>query len=215
MSFLKKYKPALYGILVLAGVGLIFFGNSLQFNASSFLFKKLSAVKALFSFPVLTFNYEAQGGHEENGDFLKAEVIFRPPEIAYDQLIVARGLKDGVREGQIVLFGENIIIGFVGEVFEESSRVVSFSSFGGEHNVFLEEAGVSASSVGHGNGELRVFLPRDFPVFAGDRVFSLTSARYVVGFVEEIVSSPSAPLKVLKIKQPFNVYNLYSVSILK
>lgn len=215
MTFLKKYKPALYGILVLAGISLVFFGNSLQFNASSFLFKKLAVVKALFSFPVLTFNSEVQNDHEENEDFLKAEVIFRPPEIAYDQLIAAKGLKDGVKEGQIVLFGENIIIGFVGEVFEESSRVVSFSAFGDEHNVFLEEAGVSATAVGHGNGELRVSLPRDFPVFAGDRVFSLTSARYVVGFVEEIISSPSAPLKVLKIKQPFNVYNIYSVSILK
>ncbi|QQG46289.1 MAG: hypothetical protein HYY55_00370 [Candidatus Niyogibacteria bacterium] len=155
------------------------------------------------------------GLFENSADFMEATVILRPPAIEYGQLIVSKGLSDGVTEGKIVLLGDSVIVGAVGEVFSGSSRVISYSDYGREQNVFLEQAGISASAVGQGNNELEITLPRDFPVYAGDRAFSLTDPPYLVGLVERVESSASSPVKTLKIKQPFNIHNIYSVRILK
>ncbi|MEK7566970.1 MAG: rod shape-determining protein MreC [Patescibacteria group bacterium] len=147
--------------------------------------------------------------------FLEARVLMVPPAIDYDQLIVGKGAQDGVESGKIVLVGQNIIFGTVGDVFSGSSRIISFSSYGREQNVFLEKAGISATATGRGNNELAVTLPRDFPAEVGDKAYSMTDRPYLVGLVEKIEAHPSSPIKTLKIRQPFNIYNLRSVNILK
>jgi len=146
---------------------------------------------------------------------VSALVLFRPPSISYDQFIVGRGEKDGVAPGDLVLAAPNIILGRVAEVFSETSRIESFSSYGFELNVSLEKAKISAGATGRGNHEFEVTLPRDFPVEVGERVFSLTDPPYLVGEIEEVSSSASAPTKKLIIRQPFNIYGLRSVNILK
>jgi len=144
-----------------------------------------------------------------------ALILFRPPSVSYDQFIVSKGEKDGVAPGNLVLVYPNIILGKVAEVFSETSRVESFSSYGLELNVSLEKAKISASALGRGNHEFEITLPRDFPIEPGEKVFSLTNPPYLVGEIEKVSSSASAPTKKLIIRQPFNIYALRSVNILK
>lgn len=152
---------------------------------------------------------------EELKGTVSALILLRPPALAYDQLVVDKGKKDGVLLDKLVLAGPNIILGKVAEVFEETSRVMSFSSYGLETNVFLQKAGVSASASGLGNYEFVITLPRDFPAELGEQVFSLTDPPYFVGSVEKIASPASASTKKLTVRQPFNIYNLRKVNILK
>lgn len=169
--------------------------------------RDLEAAKGLLEFTVKI--------QEESKGTIAALILLRPPALAYDQLIVDKGKKDGVVSGNLVLVGPNIILGKVAEVFEETSRVISFSSHGLEENVFLQEAGISASASGLGNYEFAITLPRDFPAETGDQVFSLTDPPYLVGSVEKISSESSASTKKLTVRQPFNIYNLRQVNILK
>ena len=217
----SKRNLILISLLAIISAVLFFVGQSLEFKAAPFLFRKLASLKALFYFP--DWKNETQIGQNssldqdvwiDGGDFLEALVILRPPAIAHDQLIVNKGFKDGVMDGQLVVIDDSVIVGKVGEVFEDSSRVISFSSYGLEQNVFLQQAGISATALGFGNNELIITLPRDFPVSVGDKAVSLTSQPYLVGIIESIDLSPSSPLKTLRIKQPFNIYHLRSVNIL-
>lgn len=191
----------------------------METKTAPFLFRKIVYLKALVSFP----NWREGGAYqsqppehvlrsEENSEAL---IIFRPPAIAYDQLIIDKGFRDGVREGALVIYSDYVLIGKIAEVFEDSSRVISFSSYGLEQSVFLEKAGISATALGYGNGEMIITLPRDFPAIIGDKAVSIEAPAYLVGIVERVESSPSSPLKTFIIKQPFNIYNLRSVNILK
>ena len=229
-------------VFVLGAVFLFFFSATFKHSAASFVFRKIKTARSLVLSSSYDFlasknsllkentalrlklaDLETQKSlfefRQEKADlpenFIEAVVIFRPPAINYDQLILGKGAEDGVKQGQLVLAGKNIIIGTVSEVFDDSSRVVSFSSYGIEQNVFLAKPGVSVTAVGMGNNELSITLPRDFQAESGSAVFSLTNQPYIVGYVSEIETPPSAPVKTLKVKQPFNIYSLYSVNILK
>ncbi|MEK7598995.1 MAG: rod shape-determining protein MreC [Patescibacteria group bacterium] len=143
-----------------------------------------------------------------------AGIILAPPGLAYDQLIIDKGIEDGVAAGNMVLAGKNIILGYVEETFDSTSRVILLSSFGREQNLFLEKAGSAMLAVGKGANQLEASLPRDFPVETGENLFTLTEPPYLAGLVEKIDSGPSSPVKKLKIRQPFNLNNLRSVNIL-
>ena len=239
-----KYKIILLGFICGAAFALFFFGGTLETKAAAIFFKKIKSLSSI-GFSPATYNFFAlfkskSGILRENqelkerlmdleadmpratektdglqSEFLEAPVLIVPPAIDYDQLIVGRGIGDGVVSGQTVLAGHNVIFGTVGDVFDGSSRVISFSSYGREQNVFLEQAGISVLAIGAGNNELVVTLPRDFPVNLGDKAYSMTNRAHLVGLVEKIEIHPSSPTKILKIRQPFNVYNLRSVNIIK
>ncbi len=228
-------------VLIFAAIFLFFFADSFKGRVASLIFKKITATRSLIQLQTYDFFKNKTGLVKENRelklslaemeaeksilefspkentprDFIEAIVIFRPPAINYDQIILGKGSKDGVTPGQPVLAGKNMLIGTIGEVFDESSRAVLFSSYGLEQNVFLEKSGLAVSAVGQGNNELAITLPRDFQADENAAVFSLTDPPYIIGYVVYTQTSPNSSVKTLKIKQPFNMYNLYSVNILK
>ncbi len=212
-------KSILTGSLIIVFLLLFFFGDFLETKTAPYLFRKIVYFRALISFPGWQ-NDAGQSNPPEN--ILKSEdnlsealVIFSPPAISYDQLIINRGLKDGIKNGNLVIYSDYILVGKIAETYEDSSRVISFSSYGLEQNVFLEQAGISVIASGKGNGEMTVTLPREFSAVSGDKVLSLTKPEYLIGFVEKIESPVNSPLKTLVIKSPFNIYNLRSVRVLK
>lgn len=212
-------KSILTGSLIIVFLLLFFFGDFLETKTAPYLFRKIVYFRALISFPGWQ-NDAGQSNPPEN--ILKSEdnpsealVIFSPPAISYDQLIINQGFKDGIQNGNLVIYSDYILVGKIAETYEDSSRVISFSSYGLEQNVFLEQAGISVIASGKGNGEMTVTLPREFSAVSGDKVLSLTKPEYLIGFVEKIESPVNSPLKTLVIKSPFNIYNLRSVRVLK
>lgn len=144
---------------------------------------------------------------------IQASIILWPPAIAYDHVIINKGRENGVYEGNTVLAYDNIFLGKIGEVFDTSSRVYLISKFGNEHNVFFEHSNTVLRAVGYGNSELRVELPREFPVNTGEKVFLSKEVPYLIGFIEEIVSNPQSTLKSAYIRLPFNINNVHTVGI--
>ena len=145
----------------------------------------------------------------------RAGILFRPPATPYDQVIIDKGKKDGLKVGRRVLAYEDILLGQVDEVFESTSRVVLFSSYGQEQDVFLERAQISVSASGQGNSEFLVTLPRDFPVRIGERVFSGSEPAYLIGLVEAVTGEATSPIKKIRIRQPFNLNHLHTVYVLE
>lgn len=103
----------------------------------------------------------------------------------------------------------------VSEVFWDSSRVISPTSFGREYDVVLEGSKTAVTAVGAGNRELWIRLPREFPVAEGERVLTVGTHRYVVGVVARIVGETSSAIKEARIRQPLNVRSLLDVYVVE
>src|SRR3989304_2204585 len=90
-----------------------------------------------------------------------ARVISKPPRSFYDTLVVDAGSKEGIQVGEKVLYGDNIMIGEIAEVFEKTSKVRLFSSSGEVIDVTIGKRAVPALAVGIGGGNFEIQIPRD------------------------------------------------------
>ncbi|MBI2039177.1 MAG: hypothetical protein HYT22_02790 [Candidatus Niyogibacteria bacterium] len=234
-------------VIAIATTALFFFGPAVERPTAAFLFSKIRYMAGALAFGSSWVWGRSEGasplppaGNESAVAFPeRAAVIFRPPSIPYDQIIIDRGERDGIRTGMSVVApyrqasaidGETsallrkqnavsavdeIFIGWVSDVFWDSSRVVSPTSFGRETDVVLEGSETVAAAVGAGNRELRIRLPRDFPVTIGDRIFSVGSRRQIIGVVAEIAGETSSAIKEARIRQPVNERTLRFVYVIE
>ncbi len=152
---------------------------------------------------------------EEAKNFILASVILRPPLSPYDILIIDAGSKRGVKDGMLVLAAGNVLLGYVTDVSEEISKVRLISSFNEETNVLLEISGISAIAVGTGGENFRITLPRQIKVGVGDKVLTLGTQPYFVGFVEKIESQATDPYQKIIFRFPLNIQQLNQVFLLK
>lgn len=147
--------------------------------------------------------------------FLTASVIFRPPQTPYDMLIIDSGSNQGIKEGmQAIVFG-NILLGYVAEVFPDTSKVELISSFHEETNVVLESSNIPAIAVGLGGENFEIILPRPISVNLGERIIKLGNQPLLVGIVEKIENQNADPFQKIIFRLPLNIQYLKSVSLLK
>ncbi|MBI1957347.1 MAG: hypothetical protein HYS44_02740 [Candidatus Niyogibacteria bacterium] len=223
---MTRHPFSIIGFFCVLGVTvavLFFSGPVLERTTAAFLFSKIRYAAGAFALgsPWVWGRYSGvqaplQASREpERGVFpMRAAVIFRPPSIPYDQIIIDRGERDGVRLDMAVT-ADGIFIGRVSEVFWDSSRVISPTSFGREYDVVLEGSKTAVTAVGAGNRELWIRLPREFPVAEGERVLTVGTHRYVVGVVARIVGETSSAIKEARIRQPLNVRSLLDVYVVE
>ncbi len=147
--------------------------------------------------------------------FLTASVIFRPPQTPYDMLIIDSGSNQGIKEGmQAIVFG-NILLGYVAEVFPDTSKIKLISSFHEETNVVLESSNIPAIAVGLGGENFEIILPRPISVNLGERIIKLGNQPLLVGIVEKIENQNADPFQKIIFRLPLNIQYLKSVSLLK
>lgn len=144
-----------------------------------------------------------------------AKVIFRPPKVLFDSLIIDLGKESGLEKNMKVVAYGYIFIGRVKEVYQNSSKVKLISKYNHEENVFLENAGFSAIARGQGNYELMIELPSSLEIEVGERVYTLSPQPYLIGLIEKIEKSETDPLQKLHLTFPFNFNELKSVFIVR
>lgn len=152
---------------------------------------------------------------EEAKNFILASVISRPPLSPYDILIIDAGSGENAKEGMPVLAAGNVLLGYIADVSEGISKVKLISSFNEETNVILESSGVSAIAVGTGGENFKITLPRQIKVEAGEKVLTLGTRPYLLGFVEKIESQATDPYQKIIFRLPINIQNLNQVFLLK
>ncbi len=153
-------------------------------------------------------------GRSENVQTVVARVIARPPQSLYDTLVVDAGSKEGIKVGEKVLYGDNIMIGEIAEVFEKNSKVKLFSSSGENINVTVGKQAVPALAVGAGGGNFEIKIPRNTPVSLGDSILAPSIMPHLLGVIEYMEPKESDPFERILFKSPISPLEIETVEII-
>lgn len=154
-------------------------------------------------------------GRETNEHGVLASIILRPPESLYDVFIIDVGMRDKIEEGMKVTTPGGIFLGNISEVFEKTSKVTLVSYFNKETNVLLESLELPTIAVGIGAYTMQIQLPKDVAsIEVGERVLTLGTMPYLVGFVEEIKTESADSLQTVLLRTPLNISHIRSVLVI-
>lgn len=148
-------------------------------------------------------------------EFLAARVISRPPKSPYDILVVDAGSERGIKNGMQVWAYDNILIGYIFEVFVNSSKIKLASFPGDEISAVLFSSNSQIIATGRGNGNFEIKIPKSIEVNAGEKVVTFGSNSMLLGIIDKIEINPSDPFQRLYFRFPFNLQELKYVAIKK
>lgn len=103
-------------------------------------------------------------GREDSSTRILARVLVKPPQSAYDEMIVDVGIGQGVETGGQIYDENGALIGKVLETSNFFSKVKLFSSPGVEVEGEILRRGVIVTLVGQGDGSFTAQVPRDFDI---------------------------------------------------
>ena len=130
-----------------------------------------------------------------------SDVILRPPKTNYDILIVSHGSLSGIKNSQKVFDKYENYIGYVSSVWNNRSEVTLHSSPNANTNFRVND--FVTEGYGIGSGGVRLEVPEDIDVSAGEAVFV---EGFVVGSVvsvEKIDKTTDANVYVSLLANPF------------
>ena len=142
-----------------------------------------------------------------------ASVLLRPPQVPYDIIIIDIGEDDGVKEGMLVGVYGDILLGFVEEVFNDTSRVRLYSRSGEKVNVFINNTNIFTTAVGSGGGNFEITIPRVDEVEVGSLVTTLGTEAFVLGIVEFIKADMADAFQRVLFRIPVNIQELKWVEV--
>lgn len=199
-------------------------GNFFSFKSSlieknRILEEENSALKLKsFDYDILLQENEALKGslgRKEDGSFIFAKILSKPPVSPYDTLVLDVGSENGVILGSKVYLSNNIIIGIVRNVTPNTSLVELFSSSSQKNELIVLRTGATFSILGQGGGNLKLEVPKDTDIVWGD-VFVYPDLRTsVLGTVYYIDSTSQGSFKTIYIRLFANIFEVNSVFIAK
>ncbi len=165
-------------------------------------------------------SYENRRLREELGikpeeSFVRAGVLARPPQIAFDTLVVDKGSKEGLKVGDLVLASNRLLAGTIIEVGENSSIVSLNSDSGNSFTAFSSRTGEALEVKGVGGGNLSAKTLLDFDIKVGDSLVVSGSSNYMIAIVGVVEADSSGGTKNVLMSLPFNVATIQSVFVLQ
>lgn len=148
---------------------------------------------------------------DRSGASVVAEILLRPPQVAFDSLLVGAGSSDGVRAGDTVL-AQGVPIGVVAEASASQSVASLFSAPGSRLAVTV--GGVAAEAVGQGNGRYSVEVPAALAAATGTPVLSVAHRGAAVGYVAAAAPGEGESTVELHVALPINLAAARYVSVL-
>jgi len=156
---------------------------------------------------------EILGRKKETDKMLLAGILSKPSRSLYDTLIVDVGLDQGISIGKKVFALGNVPIGYIAEIYSNSSKVILFSNPGEKTEVVINGKGVFMEAVGRGGGNFEMILPRDFVLDIGAEVDLPGINPYILGTVQTIISDPRDSFQKALIASPVNIQELKFVEV--
>lgn len=153
-------------------------------------------------------NAYSQLGDVARNESVLAGVIVRPPQSAYDTLMIAVGSEGGANVGMEAFALGGTPIGVVTAVSADFSQVTLFSAPDVITNGWVGSKNVPLTIVGAGGGVLRASAPRSAEVKEGDVVSAPGPGMLPIGSVVRIDSDPRSPsvtLRILPVANPFSI----------
>jgi len=135
-----------------------------------------------------------------------ASVLARPPESAYDTLIVDQGSSAGVLPGALVSGPGGAPLGRVATATGSSARIALFSASGVKTDAWAGDSRTPITLTGAGGGTFSATAPKDAKIAVGDPVFAVGAAAIAtVTRIDTDATSPTATLRIQAIVNPFTL----------
>ena len=145
--------------------------------------------------------------------FLLGAVLVKPFMSPYDTLIIDVGTSNGVLAGDIVEVEGNTFIGFVSEVYNNTSKVVLYSSPGEKVKVLIGDNDIEKEAIGLGSGNFKVEIPTEIDVKEGDSIVIPSISTNIFGVVEKVEFKESDSFQNVLFKIPINIAELKWVEV--
>jgi len=164
---------------------------------------------------------EALGiGLEKEFKLAMAEVISK--DISQDSILINKGFEDGITNNLPVISQQKNLIGRIGEVYENFSRVILIFNKESSFDAKILEAKEDISGAVKGKGNLQLFLdlvPREKEIKEGDFVITTSLGGIfprglLVGQIEKVLRNDIEPFQQAKIKPALDIKNLEIVFII-
>ena len=146
-------------------------------------------------------------------DLVLAVILSKPNRSPYDTLILDVGVSHGIKVDDVVFAYGDIPIGKVVEVFNNSSKVILFSTSGELTNALISGTDTYFDLRGRGGGNFEMVLPRDFELEVDTDVLLPDINPLVVAKVQAIISDPRDPYKKALLSSPVNIQSLRLVQV--
>jgi cell shape-determining protein MreC len=144
-----------------------------------------------------------------------AGILSKPSQSLYDTLIIDAGVSEGVSVGARVFAFGSVPIGRVAETYENSSKVILFSSPGEKTEVVVRSKDIFMQLIGRGGGNFEMASMKDLILEKGTEVLLPGINSYVVATVEKNISDPRDSFDKLLLISPVNIQELKFVQVEK
>lgn len=142
---------------------------------------------------------------------MPAAVIMRPPQLAYDTILLETE-EAVVVEGSLVMNDSEVI----GRVVADEGRYVRaelLSSSRSSVSVMLASSSIALTLEGRGGGLMSISVPKDVDVSVGEAVIAPSLHTRVVGSVVDVVADEHLPSKVVYVRATQPIERLRFVRI--
>lgn len=142
-----------------------------------------------------------------------SRVLSRPPRSPYDTFVVDVGSVHGVTPADRVYLSDNVIIGLVTTVTQNTSLVQLFSSSGNKQEAIVSRTGASFVLEGMGGANFKLEVPKDTDIIWGDVFLYPGINSSVIATVYYIDSNSQSSFKSIYLRIPGNAFQTKSVFI--
>jgi len=155
------------------------------------------------------------GSSGREANVILAAILSKPNQSLYDTLIIDVGTKSGILLEQKIFALGNVPIGYITEVYTNTSKVILYSNPGEITEVVISGRDTFMQVVGRGGGNFEMILPRDFILEKGTEVVLPGITPYVVGIVQTVISDPRDSFQKALLTSPVNIQELKFVEVEK
>ena len=153
------------------------------------------------------------GDRTDAADGILVGVLARPPEAAYDTLVVDQGVDSGVAVGALAYGPGGVPLGTVASVTRRSARIALYSAPARETDAWLGAARTPLTLTGLGSGAFYAEAPNTASTTIGDPVYVSGPGALPIGVVARVDSDPSSPKSVIRVKPALNLFSITWVTI--
>ncbi len=141
-------------------------------------------------------------------------------DVSQDSILVDKGSKDGILKGFPVITSQKILLGRIGEVYENFSEVILISNKESSFSAEIQDK--DASGIVKGEGNLRLYfdlIPKNKEILEGELVVTtalggIFPKGLLAGEITEVKKTDIQPFQTAEIKPSFQMDELDSVFII-
>lgn len=149
---------------------------------------------------------KSQFGRMDKKDRILANVISKPPQSPYDTFIIDAGSSVGVTLGKKVYLSDNIILGVISKVNQDTSVVSLYSTSGEKIESVNSRTGTTFVIEGKGGENFSVTVPKETDIIWGDSFLLPNTNLSLLGMVNFVDSNSQSSFKDIHIRIPGNAF---------